>query len=237
MNVVAIIPARGGSKSIPGKNIMDFCGKPLIAWSILQAGSSCCVKEIYVTSDSSEILSVSESYGASAIERPAELSSDTASSEDALIHALGNIKTADKIDLVVFLQATSPLRYLSDIDNAVEKLIKAGADSLFSSAKLDDFLIWEEKDGIYRSFNYDYRNRGRRQDRKAQYVENGSIYVFKPEILFEYKNRLGGKISTYGMEFWQAWEIDNMENEEICEWYFIRKLLDSCRDIKTRRKG
>ena len=219
MQIVAIIPARGGSKSIPKKNVMDFCGKPLIAWSIKQALNCDLINGVYVSTDDPEIAEVSKKYGAEVVERPTELAMDTSSSEQALLHAVKHIEenSGKKIDIVIFLQATSPLREPSDVDNALQKLIDEDADSLFSAAVLDDFLIWGIVNGAgaLTSINYDYRNRGLRQSREKQYVENGSIYIFKPEVLRKENNRLGGKITPYEMEFWKTYEIDTYEDIEI----------------------
>jgi len=226
LEIICIIPARGGSKGIPDKNITDFCGKPLLAWSILQAQNAKNVQDVYVTSDSDHILSIAENHAAKIIRRPDELSTDTATSESALLHAIDTIESdGRKVDLVVFLQATSPLREPRDIDGAIEKLVKEQADSLFSSAKLEDFFIWEKSDQGLVSLNYDYQRRLRRQDIKPQYVENGSIYIFKPEILREHNNRLGGLIATYEMDFWKTWEIDSLEDKALCEWYFGTRIL------------
>ena len=122
-NIVAIIPARGGSKGIPKKNIIDFCGKPLIAWSIQNAIQSELVQDVHVSSDSDEILEVSKAYGAKVIKRPSELALDTTPSELALIHALEHIEPLHKnVDLIVFLQVTSPLRLAEDIDTSIRML-------------------------------------------------------------------------------------------------------------------
>ncbi len=224
-NIVAIIPARGGSKCIPKKNIVDFCGKPLIVWSIEHALASRYVNDVYVTTDDKEIAEVSRKYGAKIIRRPDIFATDTSSSEDALLHAISEIEKDKKVDVVIFLQATSPLREMADIDGAVRKLQDDGADSLFSSSKLEDFFIWEQRPEGLSSLNYDFKKRARRQDVKPQYVENGSIYVFKTEILRKYNNRLGGNITTYEMEFWKTWEIDSIDDKELCEWYMERYLL------------
>lgn len=226
MNTVTIIPARGGSEGIPNKNIIDFCGKHLLAWSILQATESDVVDDVYVSSDSDEILQVAERYGALSIKRPAELAHDSASSESALLHALDRIKSSEKkkIDIVVFLQATSPLREPRDIDGAVQHLLETEADSLFSMAVLEDFCCWTSEGGELKGLTFDPFNRGRRQNRKSVYLENGSIYVFRPEILRKYNNRLGGKISTFKMPFWKSYEIDTMEDVEICKYFFERYL-------------
>lgn len=108
---------------------MEFCGKPLIAWSIEQAKASQYIDDVYVSSDDTKILKVSKKYGAKAIKRPRELATDLSLSEDALIHALDYM---DNPDVVVFLQATSPVRETMDIDDAVTKFMTTGADSLFS---------------------------------------------------------------------------------------------------------
>ena len=189
---IAIIPARGGSKSIPKKNIVDFMGKPLLAWSIEDAKGSAFVDEVYVSTDDKDIAKVSEMYGAKVIWRPEEISGDFSPSEEALKHALGEIGKTDqeKIDYVVFLQATSPLRETKDIDNAIKKIIAEDADSLFSGAEIGDFFIWRRNGDTLESLNYDYKERKRRQDFGEQFVENGSIYIFKPEILFAHNNRL-----------------------------------------------
>ena len=129
MNIVCIIPARGGSRRVPRKNIMEFCGKPLIAWSIEQAKASQHIKDVYVSSDDDEILRISAEYGAIKIKRPQELATDSSLSEPTLIHALGNMGNPD---VVVFLQATSPVRETEDIDGAMRRFIATGVDSLFS---------------------------------------------------------------------------------------------------------
>jgi len=129
MNIACIIPARGGSKRIPRKNVMEFCGKPLIAWSIEQAKASQYIEDVYVSSDDDEILKVATEYGAIKIKRPRELATDSSLSEPALIHALGNM---DNPDVVVFLQATSPVRGENDIDDAITQFITREVDSLFS---------------------------------------------------------------------------------------------------------
>lgn len=229
LNIACIIPARGGSKGIPKKNILDIAGKPLIAWSIEQAIKSKYLnKNVFISSDSDEILTIAKSYGAQQIKRPHDISGDKASSESALFHAITEIeKKLNKIDFIVFLQATSPLRESKDIDNAIETFIEKDLDSLFSASELEDFFIWtyDEKQNL-KSLNYDYLNRKRRQDVPKQFVENGSIYIFKPQILFDYNNRLGGKIGMSIMDNWKIHEIDNLEDKELCEYYIKTKGLN-----------
>ena len=222
-----IILSRGGSKAIPGKNTMNFAGKPLLAWTILQALDSGVTNTVYVSSDSNEILDTAVRYGAVAIRRPDELSTDTATSEVALLHALDNIHVERGSDpkRIVFLQATSPLREPSDIAGAVRAFDEEHVDSLFSDAVLDDFCAWFEENGVLKGKTFDPWNRGRRQDRKPLYLENGSIYVFKSSLLRNTGNRLGGKIGRYSMPLWKSYEIDTLENAELCEFYFRKYLL------------
>ncbi len=227
MHIIAIIPARGGSKAIPAKNLLDFCGKPLLAWSILQAREARTISRVYVSSDDPNIQNIAARFGAVPIVRPPELATDTSSSEQALRHALTEIDraTGTTPDLVVFLQATSPLREPEDIDGAVGKLLETEADSLFSMAILEDFCLWTKTGDSLKGLTFDPRHRGRRQDREPIYLENGSIYVFRPEILKKYDNRLGGKISMFEMPRWKSYEIDTLEDVEICAYYFKKNLL------------
>lgn len=212
VEIVAIIPARGGSKGVPRKNVLPIANKPLIAHSIEDAQEAKLIDRIYVTTDDSEIAYVSRNYGAEVIQRPAELASDTASSESALIHALTEIEKAGvNPELIVFLQCTSPLRSGTDIDRAIHQLRLENADSLLSVSPTHRFL-WHNINGIAESINYDYRQRSRRQDMDPQYMENGSIYIFKPWVLKMLNNRLGGKISCFIMSEEQSHEIDSLED-------------------------
>lgn len=222
----AILLARGGSKALPGKNIREFAGKPLLAWSILQALGSKRVKTVYVSSDCKEILQVAKSYGAETILRPARLSGDLATSESGWLHAIQQVEkiSGKPPQVVIALQATSPLRESSDIDGAIELFEKDKADSLFSSANVDDLCIWSDEDGVLKGKTFDPNQRGRRQDRRPYYLENGSIYVFKTSLLQRTGNRLGGRISRFSMPYWKSFEIDDMDTFEICETFYLKKL-------------
>ena len=224
MTNIAIIPARGGSKGLPRKNIRNLANIPLIAHSIIHAQEAKLVDKVYVSTDDREIAEISKDYGAEIINRPDELAGDTASSESALVHAVGQIEsTGIAIDLVVFLQCTSPIRTGTDIDNAIAKLKAENADSLLSVSPSHRFL-WEEVDGVAKSINYDYRDRPRRQDMQPQYVENGSIYIFKPWVLKELNNRLGGKVVLFPMSEAAGWEIDSPLDFEIAEFLLKREV-------------
>lgn len=218
-----IILARGGSKSIPNKNIIEFCGLPLIAHSILQSLEVDCIKEVYVSSDSDEILSIAEEYGAIKIKRPNCLADDESTSESALVDAINQIETNKHYDSYIFLQPTSPIRESSDIKGAINLFENENLDSLFSSCKSEDFLIWKIENNKLESVNYNADNRQRRQDKTEEVVENGSIYIFKKDGFLEKENRLFGSIGTYLMSFNKVFEIDSYEDVDVCE-FFYRKI-------------
>ena len=180
---IAIIPARGGSKGIPDKNIIPLAGKPLIAWSIEHALKSELIDSVWVTSDSQKILDVAKTYGARTIRRPSEISGDKATSEEAWIHALNEITEVAEIDLLVCMQCTSPVRGAKDLDQAIEMYRSQGFDSLLSVTKIEDHFEWVDTDTGAVPVNYDHRNRKRRQDIDVKYLENGSFYILKPEVL------------------------------------------------------
>ncbi len=227
MSIITIIPARGGSKGVPRKNVRFLGDKPLIAHSILDAKEAKLVDKVYVSTDDPEIAEVSSKYGAEVINRPDQIAGDTASSETALIHGLSEIeKKGISPELIVFLQCTSPIRSGEDIDRAIEKLQTENADSLLS-VTLSHRFLWEEVDGTAKSINYDYRHRPRRQDMQPQYVENGSIYIFKPWVLKELGNRLGGKISLFPMMEAASWDIDSVLDFEVAEFLVNKQVVSN----------
>lgn len=219
MDSFAIILARGGSKGIKNKNLINVAGKPLIEWTIEHSIKCKYIKDVFVSSDSKEILDFSQSKGASSILRPSVLSQDDSSSEDAWAHALEYIenKKGYLLDFIVAPQVTSPLRGFNDFSNALEKMKNEKLDSLLSVNQLKDFFIWRKQDSKFISDNYDFKNRSRRQLINTKYHENGSFYIFKPEVLKQYKNRLGGKIGYYLMEEYKSFQIDEIEDLKLCE--------------------
>ena len=167
--------------------------------------------------------------------RPPELSGDEATSESALLHALDERLASGMGDpeLVVFLQCTSPVRQPSDIDAAVEQLLETGADSLLSACP-DRSHIWSLEGGRPRAVSYDHKARQREQDMPPQYRENGSIYVFRPELLRSQGNRLGGQIAIYEMDFWSSFQLDTPEDAELLSWIFTRGPVPSYLDWPDR---
>lgn len=215
---VAIIPARGGSKGVVGKNIRPICGRPLVAWSVLQAFASPLVSSVWVTSDSPDILEAATQHGAHAIQRPDDLSGDLASSESAWIHAVDTIESQGiDVDWVVGMQATSPIRETSDIDQAIQKVVDDDLDSLLTVTEVEDYFTWSDDPDGPESISYDYRNRKRRQATEKRYLENGSFYVFSPELLRRDSNRLGGKIGLHVMERYKMFQIDTEEDFLLCQ--------------------
>ena len=208
-NFIAIIPARAGSKEIKKKNIVQIGGYPLISYSIEAAKRSKFIKKIFVSTDGKDIAKVAEKYGAKIIFRPQKLSSDTTQIEPAVLHAIKCIDKIyrEKVDNIVLLQPTSPLRKSDDLDNAIKKFINEKADSLFSCVNLHP-CVWKYKNSRILPLNYNPFKRQNRQNMSQTLIENGSIYITKRKIYETKRNRLGGKISKYIMENYSVFEVD-----------------------------
>lgn len=215
---LAVIAARGGSKGIPNKNLIELCGKPLLAWTVEQACKAKGVDIAAVSSDSDAILATAAQYGAVGVKRPSEISSDSAPSEAAWRHALESLDpTHGPFTRMVALQATSPIREPADIDAALDRYERDGLDAVLSVCEIEDFFNWRvDEQGNAASVNYDYRTRRRRQEIEPRYLENGSIYVFAPELLRRENNRLGGRIGLHLMERHKMFQIDRMEDIKLC---------------------
>ncbi|MBU1023027.1 acylneuraminate cytidylyltransferase family protein [bacterium] len=210
---IAIIPARGGSKEIPGKNLKHLNSSPLIAHTIRAARRSQLIDHVVVSSDDEEILAVSRANGAQAINRPDDLATDESPTEPVLEHVVTTLENEGKnIENVVLLQCTSPLRNEYDIDKAIRHFRDMKADSLLSVCRTHAFF-WKKEKGTNRAkATYDYKNRPRRQDISPEdilYRENGAIYVTKRDILMNEHNRIGGNIAMYIMPKRFSLEIDS----------------------------
>lgn len=216
--VLAIIPARGGSKGVPRKNLRALCGRPLVVHSIEHALKARGVNRTVVSTDDEEIARVSREAGAEVIERPANLAGDKATSESALLHALGVVEARDGYvpTTVVFLQATSPVRDADDVDAALGTLISQRADSLVSVCRSHDFL-WTRRGKTGVPTNYKPSKRPRRQDMAPQFRENGSIYIMKAAGLRKHRCRLFGRIALYEMDQARSFQVDTEEDFALIE--------------------
>ena len=215
---IVIILARGGSKGIPHKNIKNFCGLPLIAWSILQAKNVKGITDIWVSSDNDKILNIAKKFGAKTIPRPKKLATSTSSSDDGYIHAISFIEKNFYLpDIIVALQATSPIRESKDLELGLKKFKVKNYDSMFSSCQAEDLLLWKQSKNRLKSINYNFQRRPRRQDFKDYLIENGSFYIFTPKLIRKLKNRLGGNVGTYVMESWKVFELDEPSDYKLCE--------------------
>ncbi len=210
----AIIPARGGSKAIPKKNIIPFLGEPLITYTIHQANTSELIDETYVSTDDDQISEVSRNAGAKVISRPKELAQDDSTTEAAILHAIDQIPQSTEI--VVLLQCTSPLRREDDIDNAIRLVRDGEYDSALSCCE-DHSFYWEEEQDTAVPVNYNPKERKMRQEMNQRYRENGSIYVTDRDVLVEEECRLGGDIGIYEMPKELSYEIDTPEDYRIVE--------------------
>lgn len=214
---LAVIAARGGSKGIPHKNLLDLCGKPLIAWTVEQARAAHGVDVVAVSSDSDNILAAAEAAGAVGVRRPDDISGDLASSESAWLHALDAIdELMGRFERIVALQATSPIREPADLEQALDIFDREHLDSLLSVCEVEDYFNWRIGASGPEPINYDYRNRRMRQQIEKRYLENGSFYVLIPSLLREQNNRLGGKIGFHVMERHKMFQIDRPEDVKLC---------------------
>ena len=216
---LAIIPARGGSKRLPRKNVLDLNGKPLIAYSIEAGLDSSYIDKVVVTSDNDEILTISKKYGAITINRPNELASDTATTFDAIKHAVDNY---EKYDYIVLLQPTSPLRDRDHIDKAIELLESKNADAVVSVCKMDHSPLWSNtiNDSLSMTgFLKDEVLNKRSQDLKEYYSLNGAIYICDTKKLLKEKSFfLKESIFAYKMDRKSSIDIDKEIDFKIAEY-------------------
>nr|WP_242821825.1 acylneuraminate cytidylyltransferase family protein [Clostridium massiliodielmoense] len=219
--ILAIIPARGGSKGIPHKNIMKICDKPLISYSIEAAKKSKYIDYILVSTDDVDIKEVSLNYGAKVpFLRPNEISTDRAKSIDVVLHGINYLKEHnDNFEYVVLLQPTSPLRTSKDIDDAIKNIIESDKDSLISVCECSENpilmrTIEKEKLKPILEFNGDNL---RRQELPTFYVFNGAIYINKVYMLQNKKEFIDENTIPFIMDSKKSIDIDNMIDAKIAE--------------------
>ena len=219
MKYLAIIPARGGSKRLPDKNILDLNGKPLIAWSIETAKKSKKIDDIVVTSDSDKILDIAKTYNIKTIKRPDFLASDTATTFDAIKHTIESLK--EKFEYIVLLQPTSPLRNEKHIDEAIELLEKKNADAVISVCEVDHSPLWSNtlpENLDMSNFIRDEVKNKRSQDLEKYYRLNGAIYICKTDRLLEEKTFfIKDNIFAYVMDKRDSVDIDDAVDFKLAE--------------------
>lgn len=223
---VAYIPVRGGSKSIPLKNIKLICNRPLVYWTVKAACKCKHIDRVYVATDSEKIRQIVESFkiGIEAstfsktvvIGRSAESATDIASTESAMLEFAGQYN----FDNIVLIQATSPLLCSNDLDRGFIKFNEKGIDSVLSVVPQKRFLWNNDEKGLAHPTNYDVFNRPRRQEFDGYYVENGAFYITSKENLLKSRNRVSGNIKAVEMEPDTFFEID-----EPSDWGIIETLM------------
>lgn len=214
---VAFIPARGGSKSIPLKNIKSFCDKPLVYWTAKAANDCPQIDAVYVATDSQKISDTVKSFDlekVKVISRSEKTATDTASTESAMLEFAASFSFVN----IILIQATSPLLQTEDLSKGIEKYLLGQYDSLLSVVRQKRF-IWLEKESSGVAQNYNPFNRPRRQEWEGYFVENGAFYITNREALISNASRLSGKIGLYEMSTETYFEID-----EPTDWIILETL-------------
>lgn len=215
---LAIIPARGGSKRLPRKNILDLASKPLIGWSIEAGLKSKYIDKVIVTSDDEEILNIAKQFGSDTIKRPDALANDTATSFDTIKHTIDN---AAKYNYIVLLQPTSPLRTAEQIDEAIAFLESKKANAVVSVCEMDHNPLWSNtlpEDGNMGSFLRDEVKNKRSQDLESYFRLNGAIYICDTSRLLDEKSFfISDDIFAYKMDRESSVDIDEKIDFQFAE--------------------
>lgn len=221
VSVVAIIPARGGSKGVPGKNLRRVGGRSLVARAVDAAMLALSIDRVFVSTDDPAIAAEARAAGAAIIDRPTDISGDSASSEAAVLHALGAI--SPRPEVVVFIQATSPFIDPVDLDAAVHRVSTGAEDVVFSASETHAFL-WRQEPGGAVGINHDESVRQRRQDRDAQFQETGAFYVLRADGFVKAGHRFFGRVGIAEVDAARALEIDTQRELELAS--LIAPLFD-----------
>ena len=225
---LAFIPVRGGSKSIPLKNIKVLNGKPLVYWTAKAANEAECIDKVIIATDSSEIKETVLGFEFTKLEvydRNPENAKDTSSTESVMLEYINQSTLSDN-DLFFLIQATSPMLTSEHIDNMHKSFIESNSDSMFSGVREKQFH-WIEEGEVVKPINYDYRNRPRRQEFQGIIAENGACYINSVLNIKKDKCRLSGKIKAFELPSYTSYEID-----EEADWIIVEKLMQSHRVIK-----
>jgi len=220
MNILCVIPVRGGSKGVPGKNARVVAGKPLVAWSIEQARAA--GLDVLVSTDDDALAEIARAAGADVpFLRPAELAQDTTPTEPVIRHAIAHrVAEGRRPDAVLLLQATSPVRLDGTIARAVREFTETGVDSLVGVVAQTPFFWHPAPDGGSAAAEYDPAARPRRQDLAAGdyfYKETGSLYLTRTEIYERDDNRIGGRVGLFVMDEAEGVDIDTLVDLRIAE--------------------
>ena len=223
-NILGIIPARGGSKGLPRKNIKPLLSKPLIAWTIEQALASKYLDRVIVSTDDIEIAEISKKYGAEVpFMRPKELAEDNAKGIDVVLHAIDWLRKNDRReqhDLLMLLQPTSPLRATEDIDKAIELLFLKEAKAIVSVCEVDHHPLWSNtlpEDGCMKNFISQEITNKNRQELPVFYRLNGAIYLAYCAYIKEQKSFFGKDTFAYIMPKSRSVDIDNEIDLKLAE--------------------
>lgn len=212
MSVIAIIPARGGSKGLPRKNLLRVGGIPLIGRAVIAASGAPSMDRVVVSTDDPEISQTARSYGAEIITRPSELATDQATSESAIEHCIKSLNL-DPNSVIVFLQCTSPFTDGADIQKGIDLVVSGRADSVFSAVKSHAFLWKDSGIGGAVGINHDAENqRARRQDIEPDYRETGGFYIFKAGIFLREKTRFAGFTKPVEVQKMRDLDIDDEQD-------------------------
>ena len=227
-SVLAIIPARGGSKEIPRKNIREVGGKPLIAWTIEEAKKSKYIDRLILSSENEEIIKVAKAWGCEvSFVRPMELAQDDTPGIEPVLHAIKSIH--EKYDYVVILQPTSPLRKVEDIDGCIELCAKRNVPACVSVTEPDKSPYWMftiNKKGQLNSFVASVRPVTRRQDLPRVYALNGAVYVAKKDWLEKNKTFISEETVAYVMGKERSVDVDDLFDLQLCEFFLVHKNSD-----------
>jgi CMP-N,N'-diacetyllegionaminic acid synthase len=230
MKILALIPARGGSKGIPTKNIRQFAGKPLIAHTIEVAKGSKRIDRVVVSTDDSDIADVSRRYGAEVpVMRPPEMAADESPVIDAVMHMLDYFKKTESYEPshVLLLQTTSPLRTSADIDASVELFEQHKADSLVSICRTENSLFTIEESLIITTYDGNKEISNRQALTPAYKLDGCMIYLIKTDVLREKHSFIAGKVVGYEIPRWRAVDLDEPQDFVIGE-----KLFEARDDIE-----
>jgi len=222
MNILGIIPARGGSKGIPKKNIKKLNGKSLIEYTLIEAKKSKLLSDVIVSTDDKTILKISEKHSVNVLSRPKKLSTDSSTTTSVLFHTLNKLKKSKSVpDIIVLLQPTSPLRNSIDIDNAITIFLNNSCDSVVSVTKSQHSPFWiykTTKTGHIIPILKNSVKFTRRQDSPLFYHLNGAIFVTKTTSFFKNCSMFGKKILPYIMPYERSIDIDKNIDLKIAEF-------------------